>query len=1691
MRSIENGAGDHNAAPSEIDRTPPGDPPAFDPARCVAYRVECRPGRWIVGFHGVDDRGEPCHHAVDGDLDRLRAFLRRLREKGRTLVGYDSTRRDAPLLAAILDGRDPYPLSQAPDGAKGSRPPVVSLPCDHIDLMARVVVGRHRPSLPEVAARFGWASIRERPQQPEVAPDDEGWAEVLRHNRLALEHTRALLLHFADELRALDRLSHESGRDLRSTPSPRVVEAILGEAYRKSLGADPPRLAPPEEVTYRPVDGVRRPSNPDAAAWYDRITGAPMVATTSGGKPVFRAPEARFRIGRLELKVGSGGIHSQHKASAARIHHSGKGSRIVSVDVAGFYPSIIAGKGIAFRAHGEAGLATFRGFLARRIDLKARARGEAGGPGRDALKVEATALKLVLNAAFGKLGDPYSDLYDPEAMLRVTLSGQLLIIDLVERLTAAGAEVLFVNTDGIVLRHRRGDLRWKLALDGWERDTGLALDVEPLLRLLILSTNHYATLGRGGRVKRAGDGLKGSMTHLTTPNELVVADAVADALLSDVPPERTIRACRDPARFCRVARATEDRPSVLVEEDGSEVDLPGVFRWYKARDRTRRLPSSAAIFRTSPAAGGGSGRRVKQPGGGQAALALELTPGVIPGDLDHSWYIARASQVVLGVRGHRNRDPRLLQGHGPALEVLGRGLVPAPKWKGKAQGAGSQAARPTFLHDWSRYPTAGTYTGISVGILVADVDEPVLFRRLVDGYGTPSKRGRREDLDGCLVSCRGEATPDGVRAGSDRGKLIFRVEDDDILACVGQNDWKKYGVEVFYGSGMPSVLGPDPDGGEYRLDGTLGPAPPWLIAELTRRAERRPRRARGVEADRFEIPEGMWGELEQALAGLSPKLGRDSAGWRLKDLAEGWSILVGTCPFQHTSGRSNDGDLSAGFNQEGRPYVECEHKSCSSVREINARLKESGLRAVPPPEQEVPPPPPDGAPAAVPYVRAEPDPIPGEEGLPEPTPMALIFSRDLADGMVSRNGAPTGSGKTYSAALTAAHRLRLGLPTLIAEPTILLADEVVKLLRRFTPDAFQAEAIAEVYGRHRPVLAEDAHDDEESETESDGDYPIHGHTLIVVCTHAQLGRRGFSRYMRGIWARLGPDPKTGRPAFTIVIDEYSELIRLDRWDEPLCHRTYRKDEPDSSGGVFLPKDKCPKSNRSGNCGNCTLVHHGGSPRFNRFGIREVGKPQPIEFDRDGTPLRRPRNPLVVFEDLILGEKIRVGETTFAAQLIGYRGRRFGPNDRKFAALETFKKGKEGDTSQPHEANGENIGHLLSLSYNPVVTWEHPINEAGEIVLSETLAARAQDKDKKWDENILFPRDTCEVPRLQFMDMACLENLARHAQREGVGIILTGATASPDDDPVLRVAWPRMIVRDHPYPDRRIKQVAIIAPEGFHGIGSLVGKDKRLVTATLEEAIAGSGLGVVFCATRTLAESLYDGVCKYHHSTRLAVENDEKYSQYGFNQQEEPKRTLIAYSRGVLGVGANILGIRFLVVDAHAYRAIAGFNPGEVSPEEFERLRTAERLSLILQNIGRALRGEEGKTVALFVLNADDDLLAAIRTSPAILEGSELPPIAVTGKDLPTLVDQAGRWLARGGGDWPDPDPTKAGPKPGRPKKDGLTAARREKIARLADDAISAGVGWREFSRKHNLNRDLSKPELGRLAARFGVIRNSS
>ena len=820
------GRGQGDCAPTESKYT-------FNINKCILFDVEVYPGpRWCAGFLHADG----VHECVDGDKARLAEALDRVLAAGGTLVGYGSERYDVPVLRAVLAGEDPYPVSHAivrhdgpglPEAVRVAAERWPAIAADHVDLAARTRSGGRFPALKTVAANLGVRHLQELPYDPDRLLSDAEWAEVKHYNVKDLAATRLAFEHFAPELAALAELSARFGLDLRLVHPAGVAQRVLCAAYRAKHGSDPIRISPPVLVPYNPPPQVRRPRNAIAGEWFDRITSEAIPLDGETWTPSVPEPRHPIVIGGVELSVGAGGIHSTDPVPA--LYRYGE-QQLYEADVASFYPSMMVGYRIFPSALGDCGLEQFQEILAERLGLKERAGRTTDKEEARRLKVQSAGLKLALNSVFGQLGNPFSALFDPTAFLAVTLSGQLLLIDLIERLAAAGAEILSVNTDGLFYRAHKDNDRWTEAIDNWEADTGMVLETNPIESLAIESTNHYATRPLAvepplGVARRRGN-LADTTDWRHVPAGRVIADAVVAALFDGVLPETTVRECVDPAKFVYVTRRDRGKVGVLIdEESGTETPLPRLCRWYKARGSRLRIE-----HRWTDA--NGNEHKTTPPGATGIRLMMDL-PAAPPGDVDLGWYVGAARKRILANRDFEHFDPRWLAGASGAEYLYNLGLSPSPHWDGKKSPKGAVMDRPSYFWEWRNYHTFGVHTGARVGILVLDVDEPSKFRTWVSSLVPAAS-----PLGDCLVSYHGDDGPDGFRSGPAKGKLLYRFAADENhpLARVGKAALKsRLGVEIFYGHGDPTILGAHPDGPgrEYLLDGSLGPPPDWLIDGLS------------------------------------------------------------------------------------------------------------------------------------------------------------------------------------------------------------------------------------------------------------------------------------------------------------------------------------------------------------------------------------------------------------------------------------------------------------------------------------------------------------------------------------------------------------------------------------------------------------------------------------------------------------------------------------------------------------------------------------------------------------------------------------------------------------------------------------------------------------------------------------------
>ena len=230
-----------------------------------------------------------------------------------------------------------------------------------------------------------------------------------------------------------------------------------------------------------------------------------------------------------------GGVHG------AREKYSGEGYYI-NMDVASLYPSLM----ILYNLHSRScNPEKFNDIVNTRLKYKAE---------KNPLQAP---LKIVINGTYGAMKDPNNPLYDPRQANNVCVYGQLLLLDLMEKLEGH-CEIIQCNTDGILVKLPNGSNQAFAIIDDiayeWEQRTGLKLEFDEYRKVFQKDVNNYVIVDADGHYKSKGAYVK-KLSALDY-DMAIVNKAMIEYMVNRVPAKTTIYNCHDLKEFQQVKKAS-------------------------------------------------------------------------------------------------------------------------------------------------------------------------------------------------------------------------------------------------------------------------------------------------------------------------------------------------------------------------------------------------------------------------------------------------------------------------------------------------------------------------------------------------------------------------------------------------------------------------------------------------------------------------------------------------------------------------------------------------------------------------------------------------------------------------------------------------------------------------------------------------------------------------------------------------------------------------------------------------------------------------------------------------------------------------------------------------------------------------------------------------------------------------------
>ena len=511
---------------------------------------------WMFVFINIDDPNK--REIIVNDPDRLRAFYESHREK--IFVGYNSRSYDQYIFKAILCGIDPKKINDyIIQGGKGA---FFSVKLKDIKLLVYDCMVDKTKSLKQLEAFMG-NDIRETSvdfnlnrkltaEEIELTKrycthDVEQTIEVFKRQPEEFESQKSLVEAF--------NLPKTYMTKTKAQLSAIILEAqYIGDRFDEFEIRFPDTLKISDRYQYI-YDWYKNPLNRNyEMSLKTRVYGVPHI-------------------------FAWGGIHG------AIPNYIGEGFYVMS-DVASLYPSIMIEYG--FLSRNVPDIKKFVEIRDRRLVLK-----KAKNPMQ-------LPYKIVINSTFGAMKDRYNQLYDPLMANCVCVAGQLLLLDLIDKVEqhfGDKCQLIQSNTDGILVKLPDESCyeEYLAVCKEWETRTRLSLEHDIYSKVYQKDVNNYVIVKPDGVYKKPSDQWKTKGAYVKKLKDLdydlpVVNKALIECLVHGTPIETYIENCNLLKEYQKIIKIGKDyaygmhgdKPlseRVLRVFASSNPQSPGIFKY--------------------------------------------------------------------------------------------------------------------------------------------------------------------------------------------------------------------------------------------------------------------------------------------------------------------------------------------------------------------------------------------------------------------------------------------------------------------------------------------------------------------------------------------------------------------------------------------------------------------------------------------------------------------------------------------------------------------------------------------------------------------------------------------------------------------------------------------------------------------------------------------------------------------------------------------------------------------------------------------------------------------------------------------------------------------------------------------------------------------------------------------------------
>jgi hypothetical protein len=503
------------------------------------FDTECYPNYFLLVFKDLKGN-EECFVKDENNVLPV-ARIRKLLETRQT-IGFNSRMYDIPMITYALSGVSNSLLKEMSDRIINES--VYNTLCeyqlwcpkeyDHIDII-NVAIGKN--GLKMYGARINTPYLQDLPYDPSTSLTQEDKAIIKKYCSNDVDITKNLYLHLKNEIVIRTAINDEYKVDVRSKSDAQIAEVLINKqlvSSKKKITSFEFKYAPPDYIKFN-SDTLNNLLVKFTEIEFKGVTGDRLLE---------KGIVTDVIINNVPYSCGIGGLHSKEEA---RTVFASSDEYIIDIDVVSYYPTIILNnKYCPDNYNTEEFLEFYQKIYDDRIIAK-----------KENNVSKANVYKIILNGSFGKFGDQYSSLYSPKLLIHTTITGQLSILMLIERLEEYGYNVLSTNTDGITVKVKKDKYDFfRKIVKSWEAKVNFKTEEVRYKSLHNQSVNSYIAIKEDGTLKCKG--LFGSDDISRNPAIKICKEAIFSYLLDKRKVEDTImNAKQDPSNFIMVRKCAK------------------------------------------------------------------------------------------------------------------------------------------------------------------------------------------------------------------------------------------------------------------------------------------------------------------------------------------------------------------------------------------------------------------------------------------------------------------------------------------------------------------------------------------------------------------------------------------------------------------------------------------------------------------------------------------------------------------------------------------------------------------------------------------------------------------------------------------------------------------------------------------------------------------------------------------------------------------------------------------------------------------------------------------------------------------------------------------------------------------------------------------------------------------------------